>query len=274
MTWPLAPGLARDVPGDLGDSLLNMWILGWGAENVPRLLTGDELARVLERQHLSSRAARALVLRASVRPGRCRSCRSITLTGNLILCYNLLFLSTFVLSALGCICWCAISPATGTRGAFVAGLIYAFCPFASRSRAHPVAQLAVDAARALRVSVPLHRRAARSDAGGRSSGGTAALLMQNWSCGYYLIFFAPFVAAVRRASDVDAPGGCGSWRPVDLACRRGRRGRARAHVAVSGAVPRSAARATASSGRWARSFASRPTSGQLPHGAGGAAAVG
>ena len=40
MTWPLLPGLARDVPGDLGDSLLNMWILGWGAENVPRVLTG------------------------------------------------------------------------------------------------------------------------------------------------------------------------------------------------------------------------------------------
>ena len=41
MTWPLLPGIASDVPGDLGDSLLNMWILGWGAENVPRLLTGQ-----------------------------------------------------------------------------------------------------------------------------------------------------------------------------------------------------------------------------------------
>ena len=34
MTWPLAAGIARDVPGDLGDSLLNMWILGWGAEHL------------------------------------------------------------------------------------------------------------------------------------------------------------------------------------------------------------------------------------------------
>jgi hypothetical protein len=32
MTWPLAAGLTRDVPGDLGDSLLNLWILGWDAE--------------------------------------------------------------------------------------------------------------------------------------------------------------------------------------------------------------------------------------------------
>ena len=41
LTWPLALGAGRDVPGDLGDSLLNMWILGWGAEHVPRLLTGS-----------------------------------------------------------------------------------------------------------------------------------------------------------------------------------------------------------------------------------------
>ena len=39
MTWPLVTGLGSDVPGDLGDSLLNMWILGWGVEHVPTLLT-------------------------------------------------------------------------------------------------------------------------------------------------------------------------------------------------------------------------------------------
>ena len=40
-TWPLALGMASDVPGDLGDSLLNMWILGWGADQIPKLLAGD-----------------------------------------------------------------------------------------------------------------------------------------------------------------------------------------------------------------------------------------
>jgi hypothetical protein len=33
------------VPGDLGDSLLNMWILGWNAENLPRVLTGEIAVR-------------------------------------------------------------------------------------------------------------------------------------------------------------------------------------------------------------------------------------
>jgi len=39
-TWPLVLGLGRDVPGDMGDSLLNMWILEWGAQHAPQLLTG------------------------------------------------------------------------------------------------------------------------------------------------------------------------------------------------------------------------------------------
>src|SRR4029453_9298993 len=40
MPWPLVLGLGRDVPGDLGDSLLNMWILGWGLQHLPQLATG------------------------------------------------------------------------------------------------------------------------------------------------------------------------------------------------------------------------------------------
>src|SRR5262245_3382129 len=35
-TWPLARGLARDVPGDLGDPLLNAWILAWDASHLGR----------------------------------------------------------------------------------------------------------------------------------------------------------------------------------------------------------------------------------------------
>ena len=40
MTWPLAAGLARDIPGDLGDPLFNCWVLGWGAHQLGRFLTG------------------------------------------------------------------------------------------------------------------------------------------------------------------------------------------------------------------------------------------
>src|SRR4249920_3581455 len=44
MTWPLARGLARDVAWDLGDSVLNMWILAWDCEQFRAILSGH-LAR-------------------------------------------------------------------------------------------------------------------------------------------------------------------------------------------------------------------------------------
>ena len=135
MTWPLALGLGSDVPGDLGDSLLNMWILGWGAEHVPRLLTGsigwsefwnanifhpDPLALALS-EHLFGQVLQILPV--------------YWLTGNIILCYNLLFISTFALSAFGT--YLLVRDLTGDkRAAFIAGLVYGFLPYRIASVPH------------------------------------------------------------------------------------------------------------------------------------------
>ena len=35
MTWPLATRIASSIPNDLGDPLLNTWILWWDAHRVP-----------------------------------------------------------------------------------------------------------------------------------------------------------------------------------------------------------------------------------------------
>ena len=40
MTWPIARGLAHDVPADLGDSLLNMWIMAWVADGAVAMAHG------------------------------------------------------------------------------------------------------------------------------------------------------------------------------------------------------------------------------------------
>ena len=45
VTWPLSAGLASDVPSDLGDPLLNMWILAWDVEQIKAILGGD-LSRI------------------------------------------------------------------------------------------------------------------------------------------------------------------------------------------------------------------------------------
>ncbi len=112
-----------------------MWILGWGAEHVPRLLTGsigwsefwnanifhpDPLALALS-EHLFGQVLQILPI--------------YWLTGNIILCYNLLFISTFALSAFGT--YLLVRDLTGDkRAAFIAGLVYGFLPYRIASMPH------------------------------------------------------------------------------------------------------------------------------------------
>ncbi len=57
------------------------------------------------------------------------------LTGNIILCYNLLFISTFALSAFGT--YLLVRDLTGDRrAAFIAGLVYGFLPYRIASVPH------------------------------------------------------------------------------------------------------------------------------------------
>src|SRR5918996_1005409 len=98
MTWPLVTGLARDVPWDLGDPLLNMWILAWDMEQLRAILGGDfsRISRFFDSnifhpspltlaysEHFVAQALQALPV--------------YLVSANPILCYNLLFLSTFIL---------------------------------------------------------------------------------------------------------------------------------------------------------------------------------
>jgi len=111
-TWPLAGGLGRDVPADLGDPVFVMWALAWDCQQLLAILRGDfaRLATFFDAnifhplpltlaysEHFIAQAVQVLPV--------------WVLTGNPILCYNLLYLSTFVLSGLGRICSSVRSPA-------------------------------------------------------------------------------------------------------------------------------------------------------------------
>jgi len=188
MTWPVALGLTTDVPGDLGDSLLNMWILGWGVEHVPLLFTGhigwaefwnanifhpDPLALALS-EHLFGQVLQVLPI--------------YWLTHNIILCYNLLFISTFVLSAFGT--YLLVRDLTGDRrAAFIAGLVYGFLPYRIASVPH----VQVMSSQWIPFALYGLNRFVTGGSWRALAGGTFALVMQNWSCGYYLLYFAPFV---------------------------------------------------------------------------------
>ncbi|HTK28052.1 MAG TPA: hypothetical protein VL309_00765 [Vicinamibacterales bacterium] len=189
LTWPLARGLAHDVPADFGDPLLNMWILAWSARhpldwNAP-IFHPHPLALAYS-DHLTPQALLVgPVLAAS---------------GNPVLAYNVLFLSTFVLSALGA--FLLARDLTGDSGAaFVAGLAFGFAPYRFAQLPH----VQVLSSMWMPYAVLGFRRFLASGRIGALAGGAAAWLAQNLSCGYYLFFFSPALlgyvaweAGVRR----------------------------------------------------------------------------
>jgi hypothetical protein len=188
VTWPLALGLGRDVPGDLGDSLLNMWILAWGAEHVPRLLTGATSWQGFWNAGIFHPEPYSLALSEHLFAQVLQVAPVYALTGNIILGYNVLFLSTFVLSAIGM--YLLVRDLTGDwRAAAIAGLAFGFLPY----RIAQVPHLQVLSAQWMPLTLwGFHRYIAHRSARALV-GGTAALALQNLSCGYYLLYFAPFV---------------------------------------------------------------------------------
>ena len=217
MTWPLLPGITRDVPGDLGDSLLNMWILGWGAEHIPRVATGQMPLAEFWNANIFHPEPLALSFSEHLFGQVLQILPIYHLTGNLILSYNLLFLSSIFLSAVGMYLLVADllgGTANARRAAFAAGLFYAFVPM----RIAQVAHIQSVSSQWMPLALYGFRRflVAPTPVWSISrlrplAGGTAALLMQNWSCGYYLIFFAPAVV-VFVLHQIAANGLARDWR--------------------------------------------------------------
>ena len=188
LTWPLILGIGSDVPGDLGDSLLNMWILAWGAEHMPQLATGAISWSEFWNANIFHPEPLALALSEHLFGQTLQILPVYWLTGNIILCYNLLFISTFALSALGT--YLLVRDLTGsTRAAFIAGLIYGFLPYRIASVPH----LQVLSSQWMPFALWGLNGFLTTGSRKALAGGTGALVLQNWSCGYYLLYFAPFV---------------------------------------------------------------------------------
>lgn len=189
LTWPLVRGLSRDVPSDFGDPLLNSWIVAWNADRFLRLLSGD-VAGFAQIWHANIFQPEPYVLAYSelLHAQGLQALPIWALTRNPILCYNLLFLSTFVLSALGM--YLLVRELTGDwRAGFVAGLIYGFLPYRIDQLPHfqtlssqwmPFALYGLRRYFVTSRWVPL-------------AGAALALVAQNLSCGYFLVFFSIFV---------------------------------------------------------------------------------
>ena len=191
MTWPLARSLTRDVASDLGDSLYYMWAVAWDCKQILAILGGDfGRVRTFFDANMFYPEPLSLVYSDHMLPQAIQVLPLYITTGNLILCYNLLVLSTFILSGLGT--YLFLRELTGNpRAAFVAGLVFAFAPYRMGHAAHLnllSVQWAPFALYGLRRYFDTGRRAPLA-------GAVAAIVVQNLSSGYYLLYFMPFVAA-------------------------------------------------------------------------------
>ncbi len=191
MTWPLARGLARDLPQDLADPVLNCWILSWASDRLRLALSGDfaalagfwnanifhpEPRTLAYSEHLLAQSLQILPLR--------------WMGAGLVLCYNLLFLESFVLSAIGM--YLLARDLTGSRtAAFAAGLLFGFAPY----RADQFAHVQVLTSQWMPFALLGLRRYVNSGRVRPLVGATAALVAQALSCGYHLLFFTPFAVA-------------------------------------------------------------------------------
>jgi hypothetical protein len=188
MTWPLAKGIARDVAWDLGDSVLNMWILAWDCEQLRGILQGhySHLTHFFD-ANIFHPAPLTLAYSEHLVPQAIQVFPIYALTSNPILCYNLLFLSTFVLSGLGMFLF-AREVTGSTAAAFVGGLLFAFAPYRIPQASH----LQVLSSQWMPFAMYGFRRYFD---GGRTRaliGATAAVVLQGLSSGYYLLYFTPF----------------------------------------------------------------------------------
>lgn len=190
-TWPLAPRLTTEVASDLGDPLLNCWIMMWTGGQLLRFLGGDWSA-LAEFWHGNMFYPERLTIAYSEHliPQMLQALPVFALTGNIVLAYNLLFLSAIVLSGLGM--FLLVREFTGQPlAAFVAGLAFAWSPY----RVDQFAHLQVISTQWMPLALYGIRRYFTH--GGRRAlvGATAATVVQGLSCGYFLLFFTPFVAA-------------------------------------------------------------------------------
>jgi hypothetical protein len=208
LTWPLAARAARDVPGDLLDPLFTCWALGWNFHAMGLSPEGPPATGYWD-ANIFHPTPRALARSEHFVPQALQGALAYAVTGNLVLTYNLLFLSTFVLS--GTFMYLLARDETGDPGAaLAAGLLYGFALF----RWAQIEHLGALSSQWMPLALLLARRVARAAEARAAAGWIAALgivtTVQVTSSGYYLLFFPPFLA-LWSAVEARRAGGILPW---------------------------------------------------------------
>jgi F5/8 type C domain len=128
LTWPLLLHPGSRVPSDLGDSLLNMFLLAWNAREVPLTPHWWNLPMFFPIPGVLAFSEHLLGLSLIADP-------VIWVTGNVLLAYNVAFFLSFPLCAIGAhLLTYQITKRHDL--ALVAGLAYGFAPYRMAQFAH------------------------------------------------------------------------------------------------------------------------------------------
>ena len=128
LTWPLVVHPGSLVPNDLGDPLLNTWILWWDAHVLPLTRTWWDGVQFYPVEGTLAFSEHLLGLTPFTTP-------VVWLTGNPLLAYNVAFVLSFFLSALSAY-FLAFTISHRHDCAFLAGLAFAFAPYRMAQFAH------------------------------------------------------------------------------------------------------------------------------------------
>jgi hypothetical protein len=184
-TYPLIMHLGSVLPNDLGDPVLNAWILAWDADRLLHGLNGLWTAPMyFPYEATLAYSENLLGIAIFTAPLQ-------WLTGNPVLVYNVAFLASFVLAGTGM--YLLATSITGSRAAgLVAGIAFAFLPYRADKIPHlqvlmygwmPVALWGFH-----RYFSTGHRLALTVFA--------VAFLLQGLSNGYFFYFFSAAVIVV------------------------------------------------------------------------------
>ena len=128
LTWPLTIHPASLVPNDLGDPLLNTWILAWNARVLPLTASwwnGPQFYPVTGTLAFSEHLLGLTIFTTPI----------IWLTGEPLVAHNVAFFLSFVLSALAAY-FLAYTISRRHDCAFLAGVAFAFAPYRMAQFAH------------------------------------------------------------------------------------------------------------------------------------------
>jgi F5/8 type C domain len=181
LTWPLVLDPGHRVPNDLGDSLLNMFLLAWDAREVPLTEKWWNLPQFYPVPGVMAFSEHLLGLSLITTP-------VFAATGNIVLAYNSAFFLSFPLCALGA----HLLAFTLTRRhdvSVVAGIAYGFSPYRMAQFAH----VQVLAAYWIPLALLGLHLFLREQKWRWAALFAIAWLMQALACGYYLFYLSVLI---------------------------------------------------------------------------------